>query len=208
MVTKKAAEAVRVFTRAKSRFKTARIAWADVRKRSPIGKESAVTPDHTAGEFRFRVSPKSEVPKTSPTMGRDKAKARRPNTSAAKNISSTKNTSGSPVVAVVAIAAVGAGLFIAYRYRSQIRSKFLQARRSGVRRSRVPLKAAVTPVAVLRHGGERSPFRLPTGGGELFNADPGSFEFPEDITFETGDGFNIAIRRPFAETESIQHTAI
>jgi len=199
----KIAEAVRLFSRSKARFATAALAWQDIKKRSGITGKAV--PDHSESAWRFRLGSSDAAPKGSSAKVTEKPKARR--SSAAKNTSSTKSTSGSPAIAV-AIVGVGLAGLLAFRYRGQIKTRFL-AKRS-VRRSRVALKAAVAPVEVPAAAGQQSsPFQCP-GGPDTFNRDPGSFEFPKD-TFVSGDGFDIAIRAPISqvgEAGPIAHTAI
>jgi len=208
MVTKaKAVEAARLFSRSKVRFKTAALAWQDIKKRS--GLTGKAVPDHSESAWRFRLGSSDEAPKTSSAKvaEKPKAKSRRSAPNNGRAVARSESGQSSPAVAV-ALAAVGLGGLLVFRYRSELKTRFLQAKRSRVRRSKA-LPTAVVPLHVPAAVGERSPFRLPTGGGELFNANPGSFEFPEDITFQTGDGFDIRIRPPIAETgEIVAHTSI
>jgi len=204
MVTK-AAKTVRTFSRARSRFKSAKAALADVQKKSGIGKEFIISPDHTAGEFRFKVSPKSEAPKSLPRETL-KSKARRSAPKVSRSLDNVQ--AGSPALAVAVVGLGLAGLLV-YRYRAELKSRFL-AKRSRVRQSRRSraLPTAVVPVDFPAAAGQQdSPFRLP-GGADVFNSEPTSFEFPQD-TFPTGDGFDVRIRPPIAETgEIVAHTSI
>lgn len=214
MVTaSKVVQTARTFTRARSRFKSAKLALADVKKKSGVGAESRVTPAHTSTMWTFKVAPKSEAPKATGPQGPQgpQSKVRRPNTSATKNISSTKNTSS--LALAVAIVGVGVAGLLVYRYRSQIRSKFLQAKRARTRRPRAlapaPVAAAAEKVSFPAVGERLSPFRLPNGQ-DSFNSDPSSFRFPED-TFVSGDGFDLQIRAPISqvgEAGPIAHTSI
>jgi len=205
----KIAEAARLFSRSKSRFKTARLAWADIKKRAGIGAEFASTPDHSGSAWRFKVAPRAQAPETSSAKVavKPKAKSRRSAPNNGRAVARPESGQSSPAVAV-AIAVIGVGGFLIFRHRSEIKTRFLQAKRARVRRSRVPLQAAVTPVEVPTAAGQQdSPFRLP-GGPATFNSEPTSFEFPKD-TFPPGDGFDVRIRPPIAEAgEIVAHTSI